>query len=320
MNISYMGTPDFAVPCLEALHQSHHSIAAVITAPDKPAGRGRSPQASPVKKKALELGLHVHQPTNLKSPEFVDFFHGLGLDLNVVVAFRMLPEVIWSAPRLGTINLHASLLPAFRGAAPIQWAIARGAEKTGLSTFRLAHAIDTGDVLLQKEIALNGTETGSSLYTEMMQLGPSLLLETLDLLESGKFKATSQNELAKLPYRSPSEAPKLEKAHGSLSPDFSVNEAERYIRAFYPFPGCRLQLLMDDNSTLELKVHAADCMYSPNLLPGALKVENGDLMLGFKDGVLRLTQVQAPGKKAMPASDFLRGLRNRPVRWQKSSI
>jgi methionyl-tRNA formyltransferase len=315
-----MGTPDFAVPCLEALQQSHHSIAAVITAPDKPAGRGRSPQASPVKKKALELGLPVHQPTNLKSPEFVDFFHGLGLDLNVVVAFRMLPEVIWSAPRLGTINLHASLLPAYRGAAPIQWAIARGAEKTGLSTFRLAHAIDTGDVLLQKEIALNGTETGGSLYAQMMHMGPSMLLETLDLLESGTFQASPQSELAKLPHRSPSEAPKLEKEHGCLAPEFSVNEAERYIRAFYPFPGTRVQLIMDDESLLELKVHAAEWVDLPKMLPGSIGIAHEELFLGFKDGVLRLTQVQAPGKKAMPASDFLRGLRNRPVRWQKSTL
>ena len=302
--VVFMGSPEFALPCLQML-QKETDLLAVVSAPDKPAGRGKQMSASAVAQYAREQGLALLQPERLKSPEFIEQLQGLQADVFVVVAFRMLPEVVWNMPPLGTLNVHASLLPQLRGAAPIQWAIAHGLEETGLSTFRLKHEIDTGDVLLQQAIPIEERETGGSLYTKLMEEAPQILLKTLQGLSRGELQARPQEQL---PAATCLNAPKIQRQHAFLTPNMSVAQADRWIRAFDPVPGSALKLQLSNGDMLEIKIKSAR--------PAGFIPVEGTFKLAFADGKLEVRTLQPAGKAAMDSASFLRGLRHTVVGWQ----
>lgn len=299
-----MGSPEFAVPCLNML-QKETELLAVVTAPDKPAGRGKQISASAVALYAREHGLPLLQPERLKSPEFIEHLQHLNADLFVVVAFRMLPEVVWNMPAQGTLNVHASLLPQLRGAAPIQWAIAHGLKETGLTTFRLKHEIDTGDVLLQQSIPIEERETGGSLYTKLMEAAPLLLEKTLEGLARGELQPRAQEDM---PVSGRLEAPKIQRHHAHLLPEMTVAQADRWVRAFNPTPGSALRLQLSNGDLIEIKIKEAKPVGSDSA-PNAFR-------LPFADGELELLKLQPAGKGTMDAASFLRGLRHQVVGWQ----
>jgi len=231
-----MGTPEFAVPSLSKLYDAGYDIAAVVTAPDKPAGRGMQLSESAVKKYALEKNLKILQPERLKDPHFIEELKSLKADVQIVVAFRMLPEIVWNMPPLGTINLHASLLPQYRGAAPINWAIINGEKQTGLTTFKLQHEIDTGNVLLQEKIDILDNETAGSLHDKMMEAGGELLLKTLRKLEEGKIEEVFQNEIKIGNENSLKQAPKIFTETCEINWNKSTGEIYNLIRGLSPYP------------------------------------------------------------------------------------
>ena len=293
-----MGTPDFAVPSLRILHENGFKIVAVVTAPDKPGGR-QGVQASAVKKFATEKGLTVLQPTNLKSPQFQETLKSLQADLFVVVAFRMLPESVWSMPPMGTMNLHGSLLPKYRGAAPIQWAIIRGALETGVTTFLLRHEIDTGDWLFQEKITIEPEETAGSLHDKMMVIGAQLLLRSVQALASGTAHPTPQADI---------EATHAPKIHADTC---KINFAQpsamvhNFIRGLSPYPGAWTTLHGKVFKILRSK------KITPEITPeqpGMLMVHgNKDLFISTLDGYIQVLELQLEGKKRMETAEFLRG-------------
>src|ERR1043165_9173853 len=231
LRIVFMGTPEFAVASLDALVNKGYNIVGVITAPDKPAGRGMKLQESAVKKYAVEKGLRILQPEKLKNPQFLDELKSLNADLQVVVAFRMLPEVVWNMPALGTINVHASLLPQYRGAAPINWAIINGEKQTGITTFKLKHEIDTGDILLQETINIGEDETAGELHDRMKEIGAQLLVKTIKGIADGSLKETPQ------PPGDIKHAPKIFTETCHIKWNKSLNSIYNLIRGLSPYPG-----------------------------------------------------------------------------------
>lgn len=299
MRIVFFGTPDFAVASLEALIEAHHTIVAVVTAPDKPAGRGMQLQASPVKLCALKYGLPVWQPEKLKDPHFVEQLHSAKADIFVVVAFRMLPEVVWSMPPQGTINVHGSLLPQYRGAAPIHWAVMNGEKETGVTTFRLQHAIDTGDILLQEKLPIGPTETTGALYERMMHAGAELLVKTLSALTSDNLMARPQPMDGLIKH-----APKLTKQHGLI--DWHKNTATilNQIRGLAPMPSA--YTFLDQKQLKVHKAHRAET--ASTVVPGSIKTDGKTYCwVACADAWLSLDEIQLEGKKRMPIADFLRG-------------
>ena len=297
-----MGSPEFALPCLHLL-QKETELLAVVSAPDKPAGRGKQLSSSPVAIYAREHKIPLLQPERLKNPDFLNQLKSLQADLFVVVAFRMLPEAVWNMPPMGTLNVHASLLPQLRGAAPIQWAIAYGLKETGLTTFRLKHEIDTGDILEQLSLPIAADETGGSLYEKLMQAAPGLLLSTLNGLAANTLVPRPQEwtgDETLLP------APKIQRQHAFLRPEMPVQQAERWVRAFDPIPGAALALILESGERIEIKVKQAK-----------LAKETGQqgLTLPFSDGELEILCLQPAGKGIMDASAFLRGLRQPVQGW-----
>lgn len=303
LKVVFMGSPEFALPCLHLL-QKETELLAVVSAPDKPAGRGKQLSSSPVAIYAREHKIPLLQPERLKNPEFLDQLKSLQADLFVVVAFRMLPEAVWNMPPMGTLNVHASLLPQLRGAAPIQWAIAYGLKETGLTTFRLKHEIDTGDILEQLSLPIAADETGGSLYEKLMQAAPGLLLSTLNGLAANTLVPRPQEwtgDETLLP------APKIQRQHAFLHPEMPVQQAERWIRAFDPIPGAALALVLESGERVEIKVKQARL---------CKETEQSGLKVAFVDGELEILRLQPAGKGMMDAAAFLRGLRH-PVRgWQ----
>ena len=297
-----MGSPEFALPCLHVL-QEETELLAVVSAPDKPAGRGKQMSSSPVATYAREHKIPLLQPERLKNPEFLLQLKSLQADLFVVVAFRMLPEAVWNMPPMGTLNVHASLLPQLRGAAPIQWAIAHGLKETGLTTFRLKHEIDTGDILEQLPLPVAVDETGGSLYEKLMQAAPGLLLNTLNGLAANTLVPRPQEwtgDETLLP------APKIQRQHAFLHPEMPVQQAERWIRAFDPIPGAALALVLESGERIEIKVKQA-----------RLPKDTGQsgLKVAFVDGELEILRLQPAGKGIMDAAAFLRGLRHSVRGW-----
>ena len=290
-----MGTPEFAVPPLEALVEAGYSIPAVITVADKPAGRGRKLKESAVKTCALKHGLKVMQPTNLKDPDFVQELESLQADIFVVVAFRMLPEMVWAMPPLGTFNLHGSLLPKFRGAAPIHWAIINGEKVSGLTTFLLDKRIDTGGTLLQIEHPITTGMTTGELHDELMLLGPDLVIRTVKGLVEGTLRPKSQNEeLA-------THAPKLNKENSRL--DFSKypKNLVQQVLGLNPFPGAYYG---------EFKfLNAQVCSRSNPSDEPVLCVMNRRLYLDYPLGSIEITEIKPNGKKKMDAKSFINGLK-----------
>jgi methionyl-tRNA formyltransferase len=300
----FMGTPDFAVTILDRLVVEGCNIVAVITAPDKPAGRGMQLTPSAVKKYALEKGLHILQPEKLKESDFLKKLKDLAADLQVVVAFRMLPEAVWNMPPMGTINLHGSLLPKYRGAAPINWAIINGESETGITTFKLQHAIDTGDILMQETIEIRPNETAGELHDEMKVLGAGLVYKTLQAYCEGKIKPFPQADSSD--QKSLPAAPKIHTATCNINWNLGVVQVYNLIRGLSPYPGAFTSL-----EGKSLKIFAATFEEKGHGKVSGSWETDGKSFLRFAaaDGWLYIKSMQLEGKKRMAVEDFLRGHR-----------
>lgn len=299
-----MGTPQFAVASLDALIKAGCNIIAVVTAPDKPAGRGKRLSESAVKQYALENGIKVLQPEKLKNPEFLEELRELKADLQVVVAFRMLPEVVWDMPPLGTINLHASLLPQYRGAAPINWVLINGEKESGVTTFFLKHEIDTGDVLFTEKVTLSGHETAGELHDRLMAKGAGLLVKTVKGVESGRYNEHPQAALAE--GMELMHAPKIFKEDCLIDWNQPAESIYNKIRGLSPYPTA--YTLLNDKV---LKIYRADfAIMEPGLQAGGFVTDNkSHLKFAAQDGYVILTEVQLEGKKQMDIESFLRGVK-----------
>jgi methionyl-tRNA formyltransferase len=304
MRIVFMGTPEFAVASLDALVQAGFNIVGVITAPDKPAGRGMQLQQSAVKQYAVSKGLNVLQPEKLKNPAFLEQLSSLNADLQVVVAFRMLPEAVWNMPRKGTINLHASLLPQYRGAAPINWAIINGEKETGVTTFKLQHEIDTGNILLQEKIAVGDNETAGELHDRMKVTGAALLLKTVRGLADGSLQGKPQEQFT--PNAPLKHAPKIFTDTCRINWNNSAAEIFNLIRGLSPYPAAFTSL---EGKLLKI-YRATKELTAPAIAPGTHETD-GKTWLRFaaSDGYIYVTELQLEGKKRMRTEDFLRGYR-----------
>lgn len=310
MKIVFLGTPDFAVASLQALVESTHQVVGVVTMPDKKAGRGRKLTASPVKEFAVNHGIPVLQPTNLKAPEFVEELKALQADLQVVVAFRMLPEVVWNMPRLGTINVHASLLPQYRGAAPINWAIINGETETGVTTFQLQHKIDTGNILLQEKLPITRSDNAGTIHDQLMVLGAQLLIKTVNGIDQQTIQPIPQEEVQILEEK---EAPKIFKSTCYIDWSQSNEQVDCFIRGLAPYPAALARLVTDTEETFDLKIYKASSS-TESLAMGEVKQTSSSLFVGCSVGTVEITELQFPGKKRMPTEAFLRGFKNKFIR------
>ena len=299
-----MGTPDFAVGILDTIYKNNYDIVGVITAPDKPAGRGQKVSMSAVKEYALEKNLRLLQPTNLKSEEFLSELRSLEANLQVVVAFRMLPEVVWKMPKLGTFNLHASLLPEYRGAAPINWAIINGETKTGVTSFFIDDKIDTGAMILSKETEIGANETAGELHDRLMHLGSETVLETLQLIEAGKATTTLQesNPDVKTAY-------KLNKDNCKIDWSQSGKTIFNLIRGLSPYPAA-WTYIKDGENEWNVKIYLAsfeEKVHSETI--GKITTTKKEIFITTKDGVLKIDSLQFPGKKRMLSHELLNGIK-----------
>lgn len=306
IRIIFFGTPEFAASQLEAILNASYDVAAVVTMPDKPAGRGKKIQFSEVKKTALEHGLPLLQPESLKDPKFLRQMESFNANLFVVVAFRMLPTVVWKMPELGTFNLHASLLPQYRGAAPINFAIINGETETGLTTFFLNEEIDKGAIIMSEKVAIGPDETAGELHDKLMNLGNQLVIDTIKMIEGGTVNATPQETSYDQPLKP---APKISKEFCDLPLHIDCNQARNLVRGLSPYPAARVVLRSDHGQSLDLKVFASLIEHSSHHLPvGTVVTDNvRSLKIALRDGFLHLTCLQQAGKKRMPIADFLRG-------------
>lgn len=305
LRIVFLGTPDFAVASVEALCKAGYNVVGVVTAPDKPAGRGLQLQQSAVKQFALQQGIPVLQPVKLKDPSFLAALDEWKADLQVVVAFRMLPEIVWNRPRLGTINLHGSLLPQYRGAAPINWAIINGETETGVTTFLLQHAIDTGNILLQERILIGKEENAGSLYDRMKVIGANLLVKTIEEYISHKLTPTPQENFLSTA-KELHHAPKIEKETGVIDWAAPAKKINNLIRGLSPTPGAHTQL-----EGKLLKIYKASTLTASVVkTPGEIDTD-GKTYLHYNcgEGKLSILEMQLEGKKRMKIEEFLRGYR-----------
>ena len=307
IRIAYFGTPEFAASQLEAIIKAGYEVAVVVTMPDKPAGRGRKIQYSDVKRAALEHDLPLLQPEKLKDPVFLEQLASYQADLFIVVAFRMLPAVVWQMPELGTFNLHASLLPQYRGAAPINFAIINGETETGLTTFFLNEEIDKGAVIMREKVAIRPDETAGELHDELMALGNKVVVETIQKIEKGEVRALPQEELAEDLTLKP--APKISKEFCNVDWSKDCQTVYNHIRGLSPYPAAHTSIQSENGETIELKIFSSDIeRCTPKMPIGSIVTDNKKyLKIALKDGFIHLTQVQQAGKKAMPIADFLRG-------------
>lgn len=302
LRIVFMGTPDFAVGILDTILKNNYEIAAVITAPDKPAGRGQKLNQSAVKVYAEKNNLKVLQPTNLKSEDFLAELAALNANLQIVVAFRMLPKAVWQMPKLGTFNLHASLLPDYRGAAPINWAIINGEEKTGVSTFFIDEKIDTGAVILKAETNISETETAGELHDRLMHLGAETVVETLKLIENNQVKTTVQ------PAEETKTAYKLNRENCKIDFNKSSKEVYNLIRGLNPYPSA-YTILTDNDTEYNIKIH--DVTYTieqHNFKPGKFIATKKTIRIATNDGFIEILSLQFPGKKKMKTAELLNGM------------
>ncbi len=302
LRIVFMGTPEFAVASLDALLNAGCNVVGVITAPDKPAGRGMKITQSAVKKYAVEEGLNILQPEKLKNPEFLDQLKSLNADLQVVVAFRMLPEVVWNMPPMGTINVHGSLLPQYRGAAPINWAIINGEKQTGVTTFKLQHQIDTGDILLNETIEIEPDENAGELHDKMKMAGAKLLVKTIEGLAKETLQEKPQQSIAK--EEDLKHAPKIFTETCVINWEKPSHVIHNLVRGLSPFPGALTKLngkiLKIYRSNVELVLH--------ELTPGTVETDQKKyLKFATSNGYIHVLDLQLEGKKRMLVEDFLRG-------------
>ena len=304
--IIYFGTPEFAASQLEAILSAGYEVAAVVTMPDKPAGRGKKIQFSEVKKSALEHNLPLLQPEKLKDPSFLEQLASFQANLFIVVAFRMLPAVVWQMPELGTFNLHASLLPQYRGAAPINFAIINGETETGLTTFFLNEEIDKGAVIRREKVAIRPDETAGELHDELMALGNKVVVETIREIESGEVKPLKQDELHE--GTELKTAPKITKEFCQIDWSQDCKTLFNHIRGLSPYPAAHTRLC-SESETIEMKVFSSEIeLCQHGLTTGTVVTDNKKfLKIAAKDGFILLTRIQQAGKKNMSVADFLRG-------------
>lgn len=313
LRIVFLGTPDFAVESLRRIVDGGYNVVGVVTMPDKPAGRGKHLQQSAVKQFAVSRGLNVMQPERLKDDAFVEELRSLQADLFIVIAFRMLPEVVWSMPRLGTFNLHASLLPRYRGAAPINRAVMNGDAETGVTTFFLKHEIDTGDIIAQERIAIGPDEDAGSVHDRLMELGATLTIDTIEHILAGDLKPIPQDELLK--GEEPTPAPKIFKDTCRIDWNSPARDIHNHVRGLAPYPAAWSTLIAGDTPQGSLKVFATRVLDEKSTsAPGTLTVTDGRLIADTATERIELLSVQAPGKKRMPTADFLRGCRLEQMR------
>lgn len=312
LRIVYMGTPEFAVEPLRCLVEGGYNVVGVLTMPDKPAGRGHKIQFSPVKEYALEHNLPLLQPEKLKDEAFVEALRAWKADLQIVVAFRMLPEVVWNMPRLGTFNLHASLLPQYRGAAPINWAVINGDKETGITTFFLKHEIDTGEVIQQVRVPIADTDNVGIVHDKLMMLGGRLVTETVDAILDGTVKPIAQEEMAVVGELRP--APKIFKDTCRIDWNQPVKRIYDFVRGLSPYPSAWTELVQPDGEPVVLKIFETEKM------PGCHEYKPGTLLTDGKtyiriaaaDGMVNVLSLQLPGKKRLKTDELLRGLKSFP--------
>ncbi|NDV46539.1 methionyl-tRNA formyltransferase [Paludibacter sp. 221] len=311
MRIVFMGTPDFAVESLKVLVENNYEVVGVVTMPDKPAGRGHKIQYSPVKNYALEHNLPLLQPEKLKDDGFLEELRALKADLQIVVAFRMLPEVVWNMPEYGTFNLHASLLPQYRGAAPINWAIINGEKETGATTFFLTHEIDTGKIILQEKIPVTETDNAGSVHDKLMVMGAGLVKRTVDLLIAGQTDAIDQSQFIK-PETELTAAPKIFKETCEIDLNKGVEEVYNFIRGLSPYPAAWVNLRFpNQEEQITLKIFETEKEFAEHTYQAGEVITDGkrQAKIALKDGFIVLKSVQAPGKKRMEIGEMLRGMR-----------
>lgn len=309
LRIVYMGTPDFAVESLRCLVEGGYNVVGVITMPDKPAGRGHKLQFSPVKQYALEQNLPLLQPEKLKDEAFVQALREWEADLQIVVAFRMLPEVVWNMPRLGTFNLHASLLPQYRGAAPINWAVINGDTETGITTFFLRHEIDTGEVIQQVRIPIADTDNVGIVHDKLMMLGGKLVAETVDAILSDAVKPIPQEEMAVVGELRP--APKIFKDTCRIDWNQPVKRIYDFIRGLSPYPAAWSELVQPDGETVVMKIFETEKIIKAHqFAPGTLLTDGKTYIhIAATDGFIGVHALQLPGKKRLRTDELLRGFR-----------
>jgi methionyl-tRNA formyltransferase len=304
LRIVFFGTPDFAVESVRALVDSGSNVVAIVTAPDKPSGRGHKMQSPPVKVFADEQGIPCLQPPNLKAPNFIAELKAFKADLQIVVAFRMLPEMVWDMPELGTYNVHASLLPDYRGAAPINWAIINGEKKTGVTTFKLKHEIDTGNILLQKEVEISADDNVGSLHDKLMMAGAKVLVESVEAIGNGNIDLKPQDQSAE-----PKHAPKIFKPTCQIKWNQPADRVRDFIRGMSPFPTAYTSIKLPDGTEENWKIHAATASDDVAKTSGIIKKIDGLIFISCSDKWLEIKVLQSPGKRRMNADEFLRGLR-----------
>lgn len=302
LRIVFMGTPDFAVETLKAIVEAGYNVVGVITAPNRPAGRGRKLKESAVKQYASKQGLKVLQPVNLKADSFVEELRALKANLQVVVAFRMLPEVVWKMPQYGTFNLHASLLPKYRGAAPINWAIINGETVTGVSTFFIDEKIDTGKVIMQEKIPIEPNENAGELHDKLMKTGAGLVLKTLEAIKSGPVETIPQGD-----GQSHRQALKLTRENTRINWDEPLELINNQIRGLSPYPAA-WTVLKNGNDEVMLKIYDSEPDPTPHSYPrGKVLQEGKQVKIAAKNGFLTLKEIQLPGKRKMKVKDLLNG-------------
>ena len=304
LRIVYMGTPEFAVASLDALVSGGYNVVGVVTMPDKPAGRGYKVQFSAVKEYALAHNLPLLQPEKLKDEQFLEELKALKADLQIVVAFRMLPEVVWNMPPMGTFNLHGSLLPQYRGAAPINWAIINGEKETGVTTFFLQHEIDTGDLILQKKIAIHRTDNAETIHDQLMVLGAQTVVETVDCILDGTAPKMPQPEVAELKM-----APKIFKETCKINWNSDCESIYNFVRGLSPYPTAWSELMNDNREPIPMKIYAVTTEQTSHTYTHGTIITDGkkELKVACKDGFVIIQSLQLSGKKRMNSDEFLRG-------------
>lgn len=306
LKIVFFGTPEFAVESLDSLINNGYNVAAVVTATDKPAGRGHKLLKSAVKEYALSHDLEILQPASLKDPIFIDRLREINADLFIVIAFRMLPEIVWTMPRFGTFNLHGSLLPRYRGAAPINWALINGDTETGVTTFFLKHEIDTGDIIDQRKISVGPDENFGSVYDRLMHIGAELTVDTVQRIVDGTLTTTPQNSEG---LESPSPAPKIFKDTCRINWSLPANQVHNLVRGLSPAPAAWSAIRASDGESIPVKIYATTVPESrSDKQPGYIEINGGSMFVSCGEStVIEIKELQPAGKKRMPIADYLRG-------------
>ncbi|MBO7506155.1 MAG: methionyl-tRNA formyltransferase [Paludibacteraceae bacterium] len=309
LRIVYMGTPDFAVEPLKRLVEGGYNVVGCISMPDKPAGRGHKIQFSPVKEYALEKGIPLLQPEKLKDETFQSDLRAWNADLQIVVAFRMLPESVWNMPRLGTFNLHASLLPQYRGAAPINWAVINGEKETVVTTFFLTHDIDTGNIIMQEKVKIEETDNVGIVHDKLMTLGAELVTKTVDKILDGSVTTTQQAML----FKDPSElkpAPKIFKETCKIDFNEKTQRIHNLVRGLSPYPAAWCEMIDREGNATAIKVFETEILNDQsNGVPGSFTYDKKNIDVSTGDGTIRIKTLQYPGKKRLTAEEFLRGFK-----------